>query len=118
MSANGNGTPAVATLSDDLIARAQAIASRSDELLRLLEDSRQRLLKPNQKPSAARRFEPAAEQKSPTEKPAPKDEISDGLRLLTTQMSVAGSSREQIAARLRDEFEINDPETILRDMGL
>src|SRR4051794_31191811 len=45
MSANGNGN-AVATLSDDLIAKARALASRSDELLELLEDARRRLVDP------------------------------------------------------------------------
>lgn len=38
---------------------------------------------------------------------------SAGARLLATQMAVLGSSREEIAARLRNGFEIDDPEAIL-----
>jgi hypothetical protein len=57
MSTNGNGN-AVASLSDDLIARAQAIASRSDELLHLLEDARGRLLDTGEKPAPQRKLKP------------------------------------------------------------
>jgi vacuolar-type H+-ATPase subunit H len=44
--------------------------------------------------------------------------VSEGARLLATQMSVAGSSRDTIAARLREEFGIKDPSAILDDAGL
>jgi hypothetical protein len=115
MSTNGNGN-AVATLSDDLIARAKAIASRSDELLQLLEDARQRLAEPGEGPAPKRRLrsEPAAR---PTKRSS-KGEVSEGLRIVTTQMSVAGANREEIAARLKDEFGIADPEPILKSIGL
>ncbi len=36
-----------------------------------------------------------------------------GARLLATQMAVSGSSREEIEARLRDGFEIEDTASIL-----
>jgi len=36
-----------------------------------------------------------------------------GARLLATQMAVSGSSREEIAARLRSNFEIEDTSEIL-----
>jgi hypothetical protein len=114
-SANGNGN-AVATLSDELIARAKAIANRSDELLHLLEDARQRLLDPAEKAASQRRLKP-----EPARKPrvsAKKDGVPEGLRLLTTQMSVAGADRDEIAERLRDEFGVDDPEPILKNMGL
>ena len=39
--------------------------------------------------------------------------LSAGARLLATQMSVAGSSREEIENRLRDEFHIEQPESML-----
>jgi hypothetical protein len=114
-SANGNGD-AVATLSDDLIARAQAIASRSDELLHLLEDAQQRLVDSGEKAPAQRRIRSGSASKA--KKPSRKDGISDGLRLLTTQMSLAGADRSEIADRLRDEFGVSDPEPILKDIGL
>ena len=114
MSTNGNGN-AVASLSDDLIARAQAIASRSDELLHLLEDARGRLLDIGEKPAPQRKLkpEPASQRKG-----SGNNGIPEGLRLLTTQMSVAGADRAEIAERLRDEFGVADPEPILKKMGL
>ncbi|MFN8217246.1 MAG: hypothetical protein U0R71_11700 [Solirubrobacterales bacterium] len=44
------------------------------------------------------------------ERPAPDPA---GARLLATQMAISGSSRQEIAARLRNGFEIDDPEAIL-----
>jgi hypothetical protein len=128
-SSNGNGNgKAAAALSDDLIERAKAIASRSDELLHLLEDARLRLLDPDEKQAKQRRFKPESDSRTAqktnskpatrTKRSAKNDGISEGLRLLTTQMSVSGASRNEIAARLRDEFGITDAEPILKDMGL
>ncbi len=125
MSANGNGNGngnGVATLSDDLIKRARAIASRSDELLQLLEDARQRLLEPESKPAPKRRFKPDPKPKAGRPKAATRASSSDGgvpegLRLVTTQMSVAGASRDEIVERLRDEFGVANPEPILKDLG-
>lgn len=37
---------------------------------------------------------------------------NDGLRLLATQMAVAGSSRDEIESRLRSEFGVQDPSDI------
>jgi hypothetical protein len=119
MTGNGNGK-AAASLSDDLIARARAIADRSDELLHLLEDARLRLLDPDVKPSRQRRFkpEPASKPSSRKRSSSKSGEISEGLRLLTTQMSVAGASRDEIAKRLRADFGVENAEPILKDMGL
>lgn len=115
MSGNGNGN-AAAALSDDLIARAKAIASRSDELLHLLEDARQRLVEPAEKPATQRKFksEPARRSKASTKSAG----IPDGLRVLAAQMSASGANRDQIAKQLRDEFGVDDPEPILKSMGL
>jgi hypothetical protein len=120
MKGNGNGNGA-ATLSDDLITRARAIASRSDELLQLLEDARQRLVDPGEKPAPKRRFEskPADAPKRQAAPKAPKKEgISEGLRLLTTQMAVAGANHEEIASALRDEYGVKNPDPILKSLGI
>ncbi|MFN8113689.1 MAG: hypothetical protein U0R51_10890 [Solirubrobacterales bacterium] len=42
--------------------------------------------------------------------------ISEGVRLLATQMSVAGSSVGEIAQRLRDEFGVKDSEEQVREL--
>jgi hypothetical protein len=44
---------------------------------------------------------------------APRRSGSAGARLLATQMAVSGAEREEIAARLRDGFEIEDADEIL-----
>jgi hypothetical protein len=121
MSTNGNGN-SVTNLSDDLVAKARAIASRSDELLQLLEDARKRLLDADRetkararKPAPRRRFKPEAA--APKKQPE-KETVSEGLRLVTSQMSVAGAGRDEIADRLREEFDVDDPERILKALGL
>jgi hypothetical protein len=55
----------------------------------------------------------AAEEPDPEEpEPAPHRSAA-GARLLATQMAVSGSSREEIAQRLRNGFEIEDASAIL-----
>jgi hypothetical protein len=123
---NGHGK-AEAQLSDDLIAKARAIASRSDELIELLEDARQRLLEADPeregakgRPESKRRFKPNPTASKGTSKAKVKTEgeLSDGLRLLTSQMSAAGADRQEIADCLRRDFAIENPEPILKSMGL
>ena len=59
--------------------------------------------------------EPAPEPDSAPEPEAPEPgpAARAGARLLATQMAVSGASREEIAARLRNGFEIDDTEAIL-----
>ena len=52
---------------------------------------------------------PAAAPAQPPERSAD----APGARLLATQMAVSGSSREEIAERLRNGFEIEDVDAIL-----
>lgn len=129
MKQNGQNGTGVANLSDDLIAKARAIARRSDELLELLEDARQRLLDSDKerespkgrKPAPSRRFKPQAESKAkaaPEARTGADGELSEGLRLLTAQMAAAGAGKQAIADRLRRDFGIEDPERILKTMGL
>ena len=113
MTGNGNGNGAAA-LSDDLIARAKAIATRSDELLNLLEDAQNRLVAPVDKAATQRRVEPTRRSKASSNSGG----VPEGLRVLTFQMSVSGANRNEIAERLQDEFDVRDPEAILKSMGL
>jgi len=55
------------------------------------------------------RPEPVAD---PGSEPAPRGDPA-GARLLATQLAVSGSSREEIAERLRNGFEIEDTDAIL-----
>jgi hypothetical protein len=45
--------------------------------------------------------------------PASGDRRIEGIRLLATQMAVAGSSRDEIEARLQGEFGVTDAESVL-----
>ncbi len=74
-------------------------------------------------PSAAAKDRPPPHLR-PVESPSPGEEASSaaarrshngsaGARLLATQMAVSGSSREEIEARLRSGFEIEDASGIL-----
>jgi cell division septum initiation protein DivIVA len=58
---------------------------------------------------------PAAEPRivEPAVEPEPRRADASGARLLATQMAVSGSSREEIAQRLRNGFEIEDTDAIL-----
>jgi hypothetical protein len=70
---------------------------------------------PEQPPPAAAPEPP----QPPTQPPAPPDSgVSEGARLLATQMAVAGSTRDEIAWRLREEFGIQDSTAILDEIGL
>ncbi len=61
-----------------------------------------------EQPPAPGAVEPAA-----VEDPGPAPGSAAGARLLATQMAVSGSSREEIEARLRSGFEIEDTAAIL-----
>ncbi|HET7443845.1 MAG TPA: hypothetical protein VFJ57_04225 [Solirubrobacterales bacterium] len=57
---------------------------------------------------------PAPPVPEPSFEPAPvRQDSPAGARLLATQMAVSGNSREEIAARLRNGFQIEDTDSIL-----
>lgn len=84
-------------------ARADRIVA---ERLRALADE----LDPQTAPPRAPHLKSVAPQE---EAPAGPRSGSAGARLLATQMAVSGSSREEIAERLRSGFEIEDTSEIL-----
>lgn len=80
---------------------AERLRALADELDPPSEPARSR--EPHLRPVAEAGTEPA---------PGPRSGAA-GARLLATQMAVSGSSREEIAARLRSSFEIEDTREIL-----
>jgi vacuolar-type H+-ATPase subunit H len=134
------------TVTDDLLARARTVATQSDELIAALDAAGRKALRlqpkerddspsipepPPERTRDRRLAEEPAEHRYETlheeprrdeprrEEPARNGRgVSEGARLLATQMAVAGSGRETIAARLREEFGIQDPSAILDDAGL
>ena len=62
---------------------------------------------------------PSAPEPPPAAQPAPSaPRVSEGARLLATQMAVAGSTRDEISWRLREEFGIQDSTAILDEIGI
>lgn len=67
--------------------------------------------------SLPRPSEPAAAAESASNNSrAPAQPVSEGLRLLATQMAVAGSSRAEVEERLVREFGVADPGSVLDEV--
>jgi vacuolar-type H+-ATPase subunit H len=114
-------------LTDSLISQAEAVRAQSEQLIASLEQARRRLApeqdperperrQPDSRPSHLTAVDPVAESAAPAPtalRPAEGETTAAGARLLATQMAVSGSSREEIEARLRNGFEIEDTASIV-----
>ena len=112
---------------DVLLDRADSLQREAQQLQTLLEEAKSRI--GGDQPQGAREEGPDAAEPAPLREaprlravahpeqpePAPEAPQADaaGARLLATQMAVSGSSREEIDARLRNRFEIEDTTPIL-----
>jgi len=111
------------SLTDSLVAQAESIKTESERLVARLEEAKRRL-------AAGEELEQEDEEPAENSRgshlsavaPVGGDGASPGqaerrtpagARLLATQMAVSGSSREEIEARLRSGFEIEDTAAIL-----
>lgn len=117
----GDRIAALAELTDTLIAEAEAVRGQSERLISSLEGARRRLetgelgVERREEPSRPAHLtavDPVEPRVPPTEL-RPAGNTPAGARLLATQMAVSGSSREEIEARLRNGFEIEDTASIL-----
>jgi vacuolar-type H+-ATPase subunit H len=108
----------LAALTDSLVSQAETIRQQAGQLLESLAQAGADL-EPEPAPlsrgshltAVAPVEEPAGEEAGAD--PAGERQTHAGARLLATQMAVSGSSREEIASRLRNGFEIDDTEAIL-----
>jgi hypothetical protein len=126
--ANRNGE--AAELIDSLLGQALSLRQEAERLQASLEEARARVEGREQRqgpeviegsdepeepaePAAPRlrAVVPSEEERAPEPRPTRPD--SAGARLLATQMAISGSSREEIARRLRNGFEIEDADAIL-----
>lgn len=110
----------VASLTDSLVAQAEMIRQQSERLLESLVQARAELEvdpAPAQPSRGSHLIAVATVEEPDDEQPAPSPvgerQGQAGARLLATQMAVSGSSREEIASRLRNGFEIDDTDAIL-----
>jgi hypothetical protein len=116
-------------LTDSLVAQAAAIRDQSKQLLASLAEAKRRIaaegggeiaaveapVEPLRAPHLSA-VDPVAEPAAPTLtelRTGGGEGSAAGARLLATQMAVSGSSREEIDARLRNGFEIEDTASIL-----
>ena len=115
-------------LIDALLGQAATLQREAERMQTVLEEAKFRI-DPEQPAEAREEEAPSPEQPVPPQEvprlravarsedptPAPEAPRADaaGARLLATQMAVSGSSREEIEARLRNRFEIEDTTPIL-----
>jgi cell division septum initiation protein DivIVA len=118
----------VSELVDSLLGQALSLRQEAERLQKTLEEAKTRfdggedrdeverpggyeeIVEPEEV-RAPRLRAVAGEEERPPEVGARSD--SAGARLLATQMAISGSSREEIAHRLRNGFEIEDADAIL-----
>ena len=114
-------------LTDSLISQAATVRAQAEQLIASLEQARRQFgsepgsgqperRRPDSRPSHLAAVDPVPEPAAPapTElRPARGETTAAGARLLATQMAVSGSSREEIEARLRNGFEIEDTAAIV-----
>jgi hypothetical protein len=106
----------ISGLVDSLLRQANALREEAERLQAALEDARDRIDPerreelPEQAEVLTLRTEALEEELPANAEPGAS---ASGARLLATQMAVSGSSREEIAERLRNGFGIEDTAAIL-----
>lgn len=111
------------TLTDSLVAQAESIEAEAQQLVAQLEEAKRRLaggeelaaeVEEDAAPARASHLSAVASaEEDGTGEKVPGRGTPAGARLLATQMAVSGSSREEIEARLRSGFDIEDTAPIL-----
>jgi hypothetical protein len=129
-------------LMEALAERAEQLSQDADGLAALLERARERLTPPppqavpspngDERGSLAKRvterfdrpahserpgrFQARLRQDVPARRLAQPQDVPAGLRLLATQMAIAGSTRQEVEARLRSEFGVVDATSVLAEV--
>jgi hypothetical protein len=142
-SPNGERTSDLLELADALMERARTLASQSDQLIAALDDTARRLIESGRgvkaqplpapvrlltRHAATEALKPPDVEPSELElyaagngKPAANGRrdpsISDGARLLISQMALAGRDHDEIAQSLREDLGIADAEELLERAG-
>jgi vacuolar-type H+-ATPase subunit H len=120
----------LASLIDSLIVQAESTRNQSEDLIASLEEAKRRLeageapgevgrRRPQEQPGPSHLTAVDPVEEAPAVRGTELRSVAEeagtpaGARLLATQMAVSGSSREEIEAKLRNGFEIEDTASIL-----
>jgi hypothetical protein len=114
----------ISDLIDTLLGQAIALRQEAERLQATLEEARARIDAGEGAPSEDAPPEEETKSEAPRLRavedeavlgslPESRQSAAAGARLLATQLAVSGSSREEIAQRLRNRFEIEDTDAIL-----
>lgn len=122
-------TAELSGLIETLLGQALSLRREAESLQATLEEARDRITEEGEIAAPVEPLEPEIEEEPDLSRAprlravvfeeAPAAEAGDGrsdaagARLLATQMAISGSSREEIAHRLRNGFEIEDADAIL-----
>lgn len=126
-----NRTAELSNLIETLLGQALSLRREAENLQATLEEARGRIEGQGTEPAPTEPDEPEIEiedeleapraprlravvfEEAPAGEDGAKRSDAAGARLLATQMAISGSSREEIAHRLRNGFEIEDSDAIL-----
>jgi hypothetical protein len=124
-----NRSEELSNLIETLLGQALSLRREAENLQATLEEARGRIEgqvaeaapaepeepEPEDEPEAPRgpRLRAVVFEEAPAGEEGAKRSDAAGARLLATQMAISGSSREEIAHRLRNGFEIEDTDAIL-----
>jgi hypothetical protein len=116
-------------LIETLLGQALSLRREAESLQATLEEARSRIageeeivapvepqepeIEEGREPPGAPRLRAVVFEEAPAAAEGAKRSDAAGARLLATQMAISGSSREEIAHRLRSGFEIEDADAIL-----
>lgn len=126
-SANGDRSSELIALADALMERARTLALQSDQLIAALDEAARRLVESGRGVEGSPLPAPVRLLLQPMDAPngtpesangSAEPSVSDGARLVIAQMAYAGSDRDEIAKRLREDFGIEDAEDVLTRAGL
>jgi hypothetical protein len=131
VNADRDSTTDLVELADALLKRAHALAAQSEQLIAALDETASRLAESGR----GVKDSPLPGRVRLVERPTPRsngsgnglangsgngssqETISEGARMLVTQMALTGHGREEIITSLREQLGVEDAEAVLEQAG-
>jgi hypothetical protein len=135
VNADRDSTTDLVELADALLKRAHALAAQSEQLIAALDETASRLaesgrgVKDSPLPGRVRLVERPIPRSNGSGngsgngsangsgKGSSRETISEGARMLVTQMALTGHGREEIITSLREQLGVEDAEAVLEQAG-